>query len=126
MHTRCASYGSAPPLNCGVRTHVKTWQRRSILGFGAVGLAAIALVLAKPYVPRTIPFFSSDTVSVEHYQEIIASHGFSFRQVSSHGGTYVLIDRISLKEYEPIEREYLLWEAKRGRAENLPPVDLVD
>src|ERR1700752_5085416 len=105
---------------------MRTWQRRSIWGLGAVGLAVVTLVVSKPYVPRTIPFFSPDTASVEHYEKIVAAHGYSFRQESSHGGTYVLIDRISLKEYERIESDYVSWETERQRAEGRPPVDRID
>jgi hypothetical protein len=103
---------------------LKTWQRRLAWGLGALALAAIALVLADPYIPTSVAFGTEDLEARRHYEDIVAAHGYAYRHDRNvRGEIYVVIDRISPKEYRRIKCEYSSWDAKRQQAQGVTVLD---
>ena len=69
-------------------------------------IGIVGLFLLEPYIPTEIAFVAEDLES-KKFEEIVRSHGYEFRyEKNIHNETYVVIDRITQREYRKINCEY--------------------
>jgi hypothetical protein len=103
------------------------WQQRVMLVLAGILVLSTVLVLAEPYLPRTIMFETEDPVARTQYQHIVTRHGFGFRhEKSAAGETRVVIEGITPLEYRKIDCEFSAWSASRRRAEGVVVKDRTD
>jgi hypothetical protein len=97
----------------------KSWR----IVFWVTGSAALvvgSLIVTDPFIPSDVAFGTEDLAARRQYEQIVASHGFSYRYDKNvHGETLVVIDGITPREYHPIDCEFYTWSSNRDRARGI-------
>lgn len=114
-------------LIAGVRAIVRKMLRITAWLLIPVVLGIGGVIVADPFIPRTIGFYTADLDGRRHFEEIVTTHGHTFHYENNvQGEPMAFIESITPREFQEIDCEYFKWSAPRHRQQGVIVDDRAD
>jgi hypothetical protein len=103
---------------------VALWSHSGVRVGCSIALAVLAiagaLVVADPWIPTTVRFSSADQDAMVEYKRLVEAHGYRYKEsTSATGERFVEIERISSREYLPIDCAFWRWDSARATSKGI-------